>query len=159
MPSKTTDDLFRIGLIVKGVDAVFEVIGGFIFTTPTKLARWLLVLSQHELYHHHEVLSGRLDKLADHVVTHANIGEAIYLIIHGLFKVILVAAIFKERKWGYQGLIAVLSFFGVVEVVQALVLGKILVAFLALFDVALVYLIAKEYRAKFVAPVPPAQPD
>lgn len=157
MPSKATDNLFHIGLIVKAVDAVFEVVGGVLFTMPTKLSRWLLVLSQHELYHHHQVLSGRLDRLADRVETHASIGEAVYLIVHGAAKVILVSAIFKEKKWGYLGMIWVLSIFGMIEFGQAIFKGEVLVAVLGIFDAALVYLIAKEYKSRFAErPIEPA---
>ena len=156
MPSKATDSLFRIGLIVKGVDALFEVVGGALFAMPGRLARWILVLSQLEVYRHHDALAGRLDNLADRIHNHASIGQAVYLIVHGAAKVILVSAIFKEKKWGYQGLIGVLSIFGLIEFGQALVKGEVVVALLGVFDAALVYLIAKEYRAKFgAAPIDP----
>ena len=156
MPSKITDDLFKIGLIVKGVDAVFEVIGGTLFAMPVKLARWILLLSQHEVYRHHDALAGKLDHLAESVHNHASGGQAVYLIIHGAAKVILVSAIFKEKKWGYQGLIGVLSIFGAIEFGQAAIKGEILVALLGVFDAALVYLILKEYRAKFGTGTPEA---
>jgi len=148
--NKTTDTLFNIGLAVKGVDSVFEVIGGVLLTMPTKLARYLLVLSQHELYKHHHVLSGQLDKLADSVSAHASMGEAIYLAVHGLAKVILIAAIYGGKKWGYLGLMGVLSVFAVIEISRGIYAHEVVTGALALFDIAMVVLIYKEYRARYV---------
>lgn len=146
--NETTDNLFKIGLVIKGVDSVFEVIGGILLTMPVKMAKYLSVLAEHELYRHHQVLSGRLDKLAESVTTHASIGEAVYLIIHGLAKVVLILAIYKGKKWGYVGLIGVLSLFSAIEIARGFYAHEILTAALAAFDILMVILIWKEYKAK-----------
>ncbi|MDR3690117.1 MAG: DUF2127 domain-containing protein [Fimbriimonas sp.] len=145
--NRATDLLFRIGLIVKGVDSLFEVIGGVLLTMPMKLARYLLVLSQHELYRHHEVLSGRLDKLAEEVTVHVHLGSALYLLFHGLAKVILIAAIFMRRNWGFVGFMAVMSLFTAIELARAISAHEIVTAVLGMFDLLVVGLIYKEYRA------------
>lgn len=147
--SKTTDLIFKVGLIVKGVDSGFEVVGGLLLAMPMRLSRALLVLGQHESYRHHEVLAGRIDRLAESVVQHASMGEAAYLMVHGLAKVILIAAIFRGKKWGYTGLIGVLSLFALIELARALGAHEIVTGGLSLFDIVMVILIAKEYRAHF----------
>ena len=149
MTNKSTDILFRIGLLVKGVDAVFEVVGGILLTMPTKLARYLLVLSQHELYRHHQVLSGRLDRLADTVQAHPHLGAAVYLIAHGAAKIILIAAIVRGKRWGYTGLMGVLSLFTLLEAGRAIADHEVLTGLLALFDAVVVVLTYKEYKARF----------
>ena len=146
---KATDFLFRTGLVVKGVDSLFEVIGGVLLTMPTKLARYILVLSQHELDRHHEVLAGRLDKLADDVTVHVHLASALYLLVHGLAKVILISAIFFRKRWGYIGFIGVLSLFTAIEMTRAITAHEIVTGVLGLFDVAVVLLILKEYRIQF----------
>ena len=150
LATKTTDLLFRIGLLVKGVDAVFEVIGGILITTPTKLARYILVLSQHELYRHHQVLSGRLDRLAETVAVHAHLGAAVYLIAHGAAKVILIAAIVRGQRWGYAGLMGVLSIFTLIEVTRAVAAQEVVTGALGLFDALVVVVIYKEYKQRFL---------
>ncbi len=117
--------------------------------TPTKLARYILVVSQHELYKHHKVLSGNLDHLAANVQEHASLPQAGYLIIHGAAKVILICAIFRGKRWGYTGLIGVLSFFTLLEIGRAIIAHEIVTGCLGLFDLAVVLLIAKEYRLRF----------
>lgn len=146
---RVTDVIFRIGLIVKGVDSAFEVVGGLLLAMPIRLSRALLVLGQHEAYRHHEVLAGRLDRLADSVLEHSSMGEAAYLMVHGLAKVVLIAAIFRGKQWGYTGLIGVLSFFTLIELTRAIAAHEVVTAALGLFDIVMVILIAKEYRAHF----------
>ncbi len=148
--SKTTDFFFKIGLAIKGIDSCFEVVGGVLLMMPMKLARYFLVLSQHEVYHHHQVLAGRIDHLADGVLEHASTGEALYLMVHGLAKVILIFAIYRHRRWGYLGLIGVLSLFALIEATRAIGAKELVTGILAAFDVLMVVLIAKEYRARFV---------
>ncbi len=145
----TTDFFFRVGLIIKGVDSVFEVVGGVLLMMPMKIARYLAVLSHHEVYRHHDVLAGKIDHLSESIVMHSSMGEAAYLMVHGLAKVILIYAIFRDRKWGYKGLITVLSLFATIELVRAFTAHEVMTGVLSLFDVIMVFLIVKEYRVRF----------
>ena len=147
--NKTTDLLFRLGLYTKGIDSLFEVIGGLLLTMPTRLSRYILVLSQHELYRHHQVLSGRLDRLAESVLVHAHLASALYLFVHGLSKVILISAIFKGKRWGYTGLMGVLSLFAVIELTRAVTAHELVTGILGIFDGIVIFLIYKEFRARF----------
>jgi len=146
--AKTTDFLFRVGLIVKGVDSLFEILGGVLLMMPTRLAGYIGLLSQHELYKH-PALSGKLDHLADSVTLHASMGEAAYLMVHGLAKVILISAIFREKRWGYLGLMGVLSLFTAIEVFRAVTHHEIVTGALAAFDLFVVVLIYKEYVQRY----------
>jgi len=149
---KTTDFLFRAGLVIKGVDAVFEVVGGVLLMMPTRLARWITVVAEHEVYRHHEALAGKLDNLASSVAMHPSVGEAAYLMVHGLAKIILITAIFKDKRWGYLGLIFVLSFFAVVELGRGITAHEVFSALFGVFDILVVILIYKEYRERFLKP-------
>lgn len=149
---KNLDLIFRLGIIAKGVDAVFEMIGGLLLTRPTRIARYLSVLSQHEIYRHHEVLSGRLDHLAQTVSVHASLGAAVYLFVHGLAKVVLITAIFLNKRWGYVGLIGVLALFTLIELTRSVIAHELVTGLLGIFDLVLVILIYKEYQTRFVKP-------
>jgi len=146
---KATDVLFRIGLFFKAVDSLFEVVGGLILTTPTKLSRYILAISKHEAFRHHQVLAGRLDRLAETVTNHPSMPEAIYLMIHGLAKVILIAAIIRGKRWGYVGFVVVLSLFTAIELVRAITAREIVTGVFGIFDMFVVYLIYREYQARF----------
>ena len=139
---------------MKGVDSVFEVIGGLLLAFPARLARYMLVLSQHEAFRHHLAMSGKLDHLAEVVQGKSSVGEAIYLIVHGGAKVVLITGVFLGKKWAYIGLIVVLSLFACVELIRAIAAREILTGVLCLLDVVIVVLITKEYRAKFASEKP-----
>jgi uncharacterized membrane protein len=141
---------FRAGILLKGIDSAFEVLGGILLLMPVRLATWLWLLADHEIYKHHDVLAGRFDHLAETVVTKDSPFMAGYLLVHGLSKVILIYGIFQEKVWGYKGLIVVLAFFTLIEVAQGLHGHEIVTLILAGFDALLVFLMAKEYRKKFV---------
>ncbi len=153
---KATDVLFRVGMVVKGVDSMFEVVGGILLLMPTRLARYITVLSEHEAFRHHNALAGRLDDMAFTVAMNPSLGEAAYLMVHGLVKVVLITAIFCNKRWGYTGLFVILSLFATVEAVRSVTAHEIVTGALAAFDIAVVVLIYKEYRARFVAA--PAKP-
>jgi uncharacterized membrane protein len=149
MPKNTTEILFRLGLLGKGVDSVFEIIGGIILTMPNKLARWVTLLSQHEVYRHHNALAGRLDNLAATVGEKASMLEAVYLMVHGAAKVALILAIIARKRWGYTGLIGVLSLFTTLELGRAITAREVVTGLLGAIDLAVIVIIYKEYRQRY----------
>jgi uncharacterized membrane protein len=146
---KSTDVIFRIGLAFKGIDSMLEVVGGVLLTMPTKLARYITLIAEHEVYRHHEALAGRLDHVADSVAMKASMVEAVYLIIHGLAKVILIYAVFRNRKWGYEGLVVVLTLFTLVELGRAITAREIFTGLFGLLDFVLAFLLYKELKFRF----------
>jgi uncharacterized membrane protein len=152
MPSiarNATDVAFRVGLLIKGLDALFEVFGGVLLAQPSKVARYVSALTQHDVFRHHQVLAGNLDHLSQTIATHASLGEAAYLLVHGLAKVILIVAALRNKKWGFQGLILVLSIFMAIEFVRSITAREIFTGAFGLFDLVVVALVAKEYRFRY----------
>lgn len=144
MKTKTTL-LFDIGLILKGIDSLFEVAGGILLLSPIRVSGYLEILSQHSK---HDFISRNLDKLANGVHA-ATIATAIYLMVHGLAKAILIVAALKRKSWGYIGLMGVLTFFAIAEMTRYFETQKIALLVFSLFDAILVVLIAHEYQERY----------
>jgi uncharacterized membrane protein len=142
--TKTTI-IFDIGLLLKLIDSLFEVIGGFLLLSPVKVSGYLELLSQHSK---HDFISRNLDKLASSV-HQATIVMAAYLIVHGMAKAILIGGALKRKTWGYIGLMIVLAIFSIMEVTRYFETQKIGILIFGLFDGALVGLIAHEYQARY----------
>lgn len=146
---KSTDLIFRLSLAVKAIDSLFEIAGGILLMSPMRVDRTIEYLLQHEL-----VLSARhpttayVAAAAAAALDKATIAGAIYLLVHGLAKVILIAAVYMDKKWGYQGLIGVLSVFALLECGRGIFERSALPIALAAFDAFIVFLIAKEYRLR-----------
>lgn len=138
--------LFRVSLAIKGLDAIAEFAGGLFLLMPSHVSRVALELAGRESARHPHAAIGRiLESLGTSVLT-VTLGGAIYLMVHGLAKVVLIAAALKGKSWGYVGLIAVLSVFAVFELYRFLTRQAYGLLALAIFDGFVVYLIAKEYR-------------
>ena len=67
------------------------------------------------------------------------------MIAHGLIKLILIAAVLKEKTWGYRGLIIVLSLFAAFEIYRAFAVPAYWLLLLAAFDAMIAILATKEY--------------
>jgi uncharacterized membrane protein len=139
-----TTAIFDIGLILKGIDSVFEVVGGILLLSPVKLGGYLEVLSQHS---RRDFIARGLESMS-HGVQAVTLATAIYLMVHGLSKTILILAVWRDKMWGYVGLIGVLSLFAVVELYRYFVVDKPELLALSLFDAFLVLIIFREYKIR-----------
>lgn len=159
-----TKALFETGLILKGLDAVLEIVGGVILLFPATVDKTATALLHHELLvavrHPHAAM---LEHRAVLALQSATVASAAYLVAHGTAKVILIVAVFKDKRWGYQGLMGVLSVFAVVELARCFAEGSWAMFALALLDLLIVWLIVREFRIRFGAPKstqdPQAQPQ
>ena len=148
--SKLRHDAFEIGIVLKGIDAVLEMIGGMMLLSyrTQALNAWVATLTQHEL------AEDPRDFLATHVFSFftqlsvdAKTFGGLYLLSHGLVKVVLVWAILKKKMWAYPLLIAFLGAFAAYQGYRFAYSGSALMGLLGAFDVALALLAWREYRA------------
>jgi uncharacterized membrane protein len=151
--SKTKEDLtdraFRTGLYLKGLDGLLETLGGILLLIikPEQinhLARWVTEgeLSQDK----HDFIANHILKTA-HALTGASlIFGAIYLLSHGLVKIVLVFEVLRNHSWAYVALITVTSLFVVYQVYRLAVKFSISLLLLTIFDLIIIYLTQKEYR-------------
>lgn len=70
---------------------------------------------------------------------------AVYLLAHGLVKVVLVAALLMNRIWAYPWMIAVLMAFIGYQLYQIAVSSTAGLVALTVFDVLVVFLTWREY--------------
>jgi uncharacterized membrane protein len=108
-PRDLLDQTFEVGIILKGLDGVLEVIGGLLLlvVSPATIDRLVTSLTQHELSEDpHDLLATHLLKTAHGLTGAAVLFGAVYLLAHGLVKVVLVAALLKNQLWAYPWTIA-----------------------------------------------------
>ena len=141
--------LFRIALVLKGIDGAFELVGAIVLLViPTGTVQTLIsdVLSR-------DLLGPPDGSLARHFV--AGTAEfasgnrtfaVVYLGLHGLVKLALVAAMLRRIRPAYPVAAVVLGLFVVYEIYRATRTGSVLLPFLAALDVAIIVLIIREYR-------------
>jgi uncharacterized membrane protein len=142
------DRAFALGIVLKGLDGVLEVLGGFLLlvVTPATIDRVARALTQHELS------KDPNDFIANHLLhaTGALTGTsvrfgAVYLLSHGAVKVVLVAALLRNKLWAYPWMIAFLLIFIGYQVYRLTFAPSLGLAALTVFDAIVVWLTLREY--------------
>jgi uncharacterized membrane protein len=143
------DRTFFISLLLKLADGVIELIGGAVLlvTSPRQIQAAVAVVTRGELAEDpNDYLSNLLVRYAGQLNVSLTVFGAWYLLVHGVVKVLLVAAVLRDHLWAYPWLIGFLvAFIGYqsYELVVRFSLGLLL---LTLFDIFIVYLTVREYR-------------
>jgi uncharacterized membrane protein len=150
-PSETAllDRTFRVSLILKGLDGVLELIGGvlLVMVTPKQIGDLARFLTQHELAQDpNDVVANSLLRLTSSLSVSASLFGAIYLLLHGLVKIVLVWAVLKDKLWAYPWMIAFLLVFIAYQSYRILVAFSWGLMFLTAFDIFIVWITAREYR-------------
>lgn len=153
-PAERTDDrldrAFGIALTLKALDGVAELIGGalLLFATPAMIQSVVDALLRRELAEDpSDALAGRLMHLAHGTdLSEAALRfAAIYLMLHGGAKLVLVAALFKDKLWAYPVMIGFLLVFIVYQTYRIVVDHSLLLILLTAFDAVLLWLTWREW--------------
>lgn len=149
-PRTATDKAFRVTLYLKGLDGVLEALGGILLllVKPEQINHLASWLTHDELSEDpHDFLATHILKTAHSITGRVLVFGAIYLLVQGLVKIVLVWQVFKDRVWAYLALIAVVGLFAIYQIYR-LIFAKFSVALflLTLFDLLIIYLTQREYR-------------
>ena len=150
--SPALDKTFKIGLVLKGLDGVLEVIGGILllFLSPQAIQHLVHVLTAHELSEDpHDMIARYLLHTTAHLHHGTTLFGAIYLLSHGIAKVVLVALVLRDKLWAYPWLIGLLLAFIAYQLYQITAVHfSVGLTLLTIFDAILVWLTWREYRAR-----------
>jgi uncharacterized membrane protein len=148
------DRAFAVGIIIKGLDGVLEVMGGvlLLIISPTTIDHLTRALTQHELSEDpHDFLATHLLQAAGGLTGSSLEFGAGYLLLHGAVKIVLVAALLRDKIWAYPWMIAFLVLFIVYQIYRMTFAFSIGLLGLTIFDVVVVWLTYREYRKQRVA--------
>ena len=150
--SPALDKTFRISLVLKGLDGVLEVAGGILllFLSPDAIEHLVRMLTAHELSEDpHDFVARYLLHTTAHLNHGTTLFGAIYLLTHGIAKIVLVALVLRDKLWAYPWLIGLLLAFIAYQLYQITVVHfSAGLTALTVFDALLVWLTWREYRAK-----------
>jgi len=142
------DRAFAVGIILKGLDGVLEVVGGVLLlvVSPTTIDRLIRALTQHELSQDpHDFLANYVLHAAGTLTGSALEFAALYLLAHGVIKIVLVAALLRDQIWAYPWMLVFLIVFIVYQVYRMTFAFSIGLLALTVFDVVVVWLTYREY--------------
>lgn len=141
---------FRVGVWLKGLDAILEIIGGvaLLLVSPAFILRVVAFLTQDEL------AEDPRDLVANyvlHVARHLSVGTvhfaAFYLLAHGVVKVALVVALLKRVLSAYPISVIVFGAFIAYQMYRFTLTHSAGLIALSIFDLLVIGLIWLEYQA------------
>ena len=147
-PTGVLDWTFAIALVAKGLDGVLELAGGIaLLLVPRKdLIGWVATLTQHELSEDpHDFIATHLLASAHHLTVATQTFAAVYLLAHGIVKVVLVVAVLRDRLWAYPWMIGFLLVFIGYQTYRFALQPTWGLALLTVFDALIVWLTRREY--------------
>jgi uncharacterized membrane protein len=148
-PRDPFDRLFEIGIILKGLDGILETIGGLLLlaVTPATINRLAQWLTQHELSEDpHDFIASHLLGYAHGLTGSAVTFAAVYLLLHGITKVVLVGALLRNQIWAYPWMIGFLLIFIVYQLYRIVLSPTFGLTALTIFDAFIVWLTWREWR-------------
>ena len=142
--------LFELSIFIKGVDGVLETVGGLLILfvplhSLDTLVRWLLV---HELSESHDWVARAAEHLLNSLSLDTKLFASIYLIGHGLVKIFLVHALWREKLWAFPVALWFIALFVVYQVYRFTHTHSIALLVFALLDVCVAWFICREYLAR-----------
>jgi uncharacterized membrane protein len=127
---------------------VLEVVGGFLLlvVSPATIDQVSRALTQHELSEDpHDFLATHLLHAAGSLTGSSLQFGAAYLLLHGVVKIVLVAALLKDKIWAYPWMLAFLLVFIVYQSYRMTFAFSIGLLGLTIFDLVVVWLTYREY--------------
>ncbi|MBC7597294.1 MAG: DUF2127 domain-containing protein [Kineosporiaceae bacterium] len=142
------DRTFFVSLILKGLDGVLELVGGILLlvVTPAQIGAIGRSLTQHELSEDpHDFFATSLVHWTGNLNLSVTLFGAIYLLLHGVVKIVLVWAVLRDHLWAYPWLIAFIVIFIVYQGYELVVAYSLGLLLLTAFDIFIVFLTWREY--------------
>jgi uncharacterized membrane protein len=142
--------LFKIGVILKGIDGILEAIAGFalFFISSDSLRNFIDWLTQGELR------EDPSDFVANHLVDffhqlsiNTKHFASVYLLIYGVAKVGLVAGLLRGKLWAYPTALTVLGLFLCYQLYRVVHNRSVGLGFLSVIDLFILVLIWREYKS------------
>jgi uncharacterized membrane protein len=163
--SRTTtasDRVFWVALAIKAIDGAAQLVGALLLliVSPTVITGLANTIVTHDL------LGNPNGSLAHHLSISANkfadgssrTFTIVYLLLHAMVKLGLVAALWRKIKVAYPIAAVVLAAFVVYEIVRTFHTHSIMLPIFAAMDIITIFLIYREYQ-HLKSPVEHNAPD
>jgi len=144
-------DAFRTGITAKGIDGLLEIFGGVLvwFIKPSAMGQALRALSLHELSRdRYDFIALHLLHISERLVHSTPVFASIFLLSHGLVKVILAVALWMNELWAYPLAMGVFAAFSVYQVYRFTHTHSISLMILTILDLMVIWLTWAEWRVQ-----------
>lgn len=140
---------FKLGILVKGLDGLLELVGGvaLLLASGPAIRHIVAVMTQQELVEDpHDVVASHLVRMAQHFSLGTRHFAAVYLLAHGLVKIAMVAGLLRGLRWAYPAAVALMTAFIGYQGYRLFHQPSPLLGLLTVIDVTVTGLIVYEWR-------------
>ena len=142
--------VYKLGVLIKGLDGAVELVAGLLLVVSPGLLHSLLALIIGEAHEH----TGRTARFIAEYVAHTDgdlakggvIFVSIFLLSHGIVKLVMVYCLLKEILWAYPYALGVLVVFLLVQVYACIIKPTVGMGIFVLLDVAIIWLVWGEWQ-------------
>lgn len=148
MDERRIHKVFEISVVLKGVHALIESIGGialYLVSTAT-IQSWVNFVTQEELNEDPgDFIAMHLLDFAQNFSIDSREFYGFYLLSHGTIKLVLVLGLLREKRWSYPASLAALALFIVYQLYRYSYTHSLGLIVLTIFDIFVIALIWHEY--------------
>lgn len=141
--------LFKTSIFLKGIFAFIELVSGIFlfFVTSDLLLKFVNYVFGHELVQDPtDIFVNFLLNLFSNFSGNIKIFFAIYLLVHGIIKLGLIMALWKEKLWAYPVSEIIFISFIIYQIYRYIKHPSVFLILLTLLDVMVIILIYLEYK-------------
>lgn len=148
-PRALAHQVFKIGVILKGLDGVIEFAGGItlLFTSKPAIEQFVRLLTRGELSEDPtDFVANLLVHLSRHLSIHTQYFAGFYLLGYGIVKLGLAACLLRGLRWSYPVALVILTLFVAYQIYRIMQTHSVVLMLFTLLDAAIVLLIFREWR-------------
>ena len=145
------DKIFDVGILLKAVFGVFEVLSGILLAISGSLVinNFIIDLAQQEISEDpNDLIANFLINTSNNFYYNAHIFAIVYLIAHGVINIFLTVSLLKNKIWAYPWAIILFGAFIVYQLYRFFHTFSLPLLFLTLFDIFIVLVIWLEWNRK-----------
>jgi len=148
-PKTLLDKTYEIGILIKGFDGVLELVGGLLvlILSPHTITGITAFLTQDALQENpHNFIALRVQHAGHHLATGHTLFAALFLLTHGIVKVVLVTCLLLNKLWAYPSALVVLTLFLIYQIYLLITAPTFGMAFLTVLDIIIIFLVWREWQ-------------
>lgn len=141
--------VFEVGIILKGINGVFELAGGSVILFANKQS----FLSAFLHFSRGELLEDPNDRVVrflimwlQHLSTSAKVFTALYILAHGVLNIFLAIQLYKERLWAYKIAITTMALFMAYQIYRVSIHHSVALIVITMWDAIFIRVLWHEYH-------------
>ena len=140
---------FYSGLAIKALNALMEFIGGFLMIVLNHegLNRLIRLIAIPELREDpNDIVMNHLITLGQNFSISSQHSVAVYMLLHGTTKLVVIGLLWKKKMWAYLPAVAVFGLFIAYEMYSYMHSRSVLMLMIVIIDIAIIVMIILEYK-------------